>query len=62
MAGMDAAMISDVVELFDTYQRILGPDAGTAAMQAHLLMVQNRHLAELNQRLVEISDNINKQK
>jgi hypothetical protein len=66
MSDIDNAVVADVVDLMKIYHKALGLDASTAeqtaAVQAHLLMEQNRHLAELNQRLVEISDNINKQR
>jgi len=58
MTDMDRAIVADVVGLIDSYRKALGPDAGseerTAAVQAHLLMEQNRHLAEISDKLSAI--------
>jgi len=59
MTDMDRAIVADVVGLIDSYRKALGLDAGTAermaAVQAHLLMEQNRHLAEISDKLSAIT-------
>ena len=62
MTDLDKSRVADVTDLLAAYRRALGTDAShdecTAAVQAHLLMEQNRLLAEQNQRLTEISGSL----
>jgi hypothetical protein len=59
MTDMDRAIVADVVDLMKIYHNALGLDASTAeqtaAVQAHLLMEQNRHLAEISDKLSAIA-------
>jgi len=59
MTDMDKAIVADVVDLINSYRKALGTDASsaerTAAVQAHLLMEQNRHLAEISGKLSAIA-------
>ena len=58
MTDIDNAMVADVVSLLNVYHKALGLDASSAersaAVQAHLLMEQNRHLAEISDKLSAI--------